>query len=194
MKIFYQLSPDWSGRWAEVWENGVQYEARCRGCSLMPEQRPGGCILPLRLKIPPGRRYGDVWFLGPEVLVNEHAKQVFLKHVHAGVSFVEAEITYPTGVRLWSVEVSNRCVMHSDCNVEIGPVCMKCGRRRYLTWNGGIRIADCTHDMFRLIEFPGMIFVSDFLKQALVAEGLKNLSFVDVASVYDQDKLPKKST
>jgi hypothetical protein len=179
---------DWSANWAGVWESdGLEFDPTCGRCGLMLENRPGGRRLPLRLKIPSGKRYGDVWFLGPEILVNEHAKQVLLKHVHSGVSFVEAEIAYPAGVRLWSVEVSNRCVMHPDCNVEIGPICAECGRRRHWTWDGGIRLADCTHDMFRLIEFSGKVFVSESLKKSLEAEGLKNVAFVDAASIYDEN-------
>jgi hypothetical protein len=40
--------------------------------------------------------------------------------------------------------------------------------------------------MFRLVEHPGKIFVSESLKQMLEAAQLKNLAFVDASSIHDE--------
>lgn len=158
----------------------------CKVCERTISRRPGGARLPLVFKVPPGKAHGDVWFHAMDVLVNERAMRAIAKHVSEGVSFVEARITSPAGLRLWSMEVSNRCAMHADCNVQLAAVCPECGDQRYSTWDGGIRVAPCAQDMFRLIEFSGWIFVSESMKQVLEGEGLKNLKFVDADSIHDE--------
>ena len=185
-KKHYILSPDKTRNWAVAWESGGEFDPMCKKCERTIERRPGGARLPLVYKVPPGKPHGDVWFHAQEFLVNERAMSAILKHVSDGISFVKARITSPAGLYLWSMEVSNRCVMHADCNVQLVEVCQECGDQRYSTWDGGIRIAPCTHDMFRLIEFSGMIFVSESLKQALEGENLKNSTFVDADSIHDE--------
>jgi hypothetical protein len=186
MTAYYLCTPDYSHNWAAVWRTGGVYPAKCSACRSYISERPGGGWEPLRVKIPPGKRHGDVYHYIYDLLVNEHAKQVLSEHVREGVSFVEAQIVYPAGVRLWSVEISNRCAMHLDCGVELVRVCPQCGYREYSTWDGGIRIGDCAHDIFRLTEDPSWVIVSEPLKQKLEAAKLKNLVFVDASTMHDE--------
>lgn len=185
MTTYYLCIPDDSHDWAEVWGAGDELAIICSTCGRAISQRVGGGWSPLCFRIPPGKPHGNMYHYTYDILVDEWAKQVLSAHVHEGIAFIEARIIDSAEVRLWSVEVSNRCAMHPACNVQLITVCPECGLRRYSTWDGGVRIVDCTHDIFRLNEHPGYVFVKESLKQALEAAKLKNLAFVDASSVHD---------
>jgi len=191
MPTYYNLQPDYSRNWAKVWDDVLDEDRRpaptCGKCErpIVPH-RPGGGWGSLRYWIPPGKPHGDFYHHAYDIMVDERAKDVLSEHVLSGVSFLEAEVTYPCKTRLWSIEVTNRCAMHPDCNVQLVSVCPECGEHDYSTWDGGIRVADCGHDMFRLVEHPGKIFVSESMKQMLEAAQLKNLAFVDASSIHDE--------
>jgi hypothetical protein len=184
--VYYRLRPDYSVTWAEVWEDDIRFDPRCPACDRTIANRPGGRLLPLGVKIMKPRNMGDFFWLAPELLVNERAKHVLAEHAPRCVTFVEAVVTNTDSIRLWSVEVSCRCSTHKDLDIQAGFVCPVCGDIRYTTWNGGIRIAECSHEMFRLIEFRGWIWVTDALMRAITLAGLRNVTFQDARTVVDE--------
>jgi hypothetical protein len=129
---------------------------------------------------------GDFFWLGPELLVNERAKRVLSEYAPHCVTFVEAVVSAKDAIRLWSVEVSCRCSMHSDLDIQPGSVCSVCGDIQYTTWNGGVRIAECPHHIFRLTELKGDIWVHEALMQVFVREGLRNIVFKEASTVVDK--------
>lgn len=208
MKL-YQLHSPTNSSYAQAIRLGTWYPLGtkvCPECGSSQQKR----ISPLIIEWEPGTdEIGDFTLTGfdSDMVVVDRVKKA-LEEQFSGIKYGPVEyhqnprLTKPknitrrtkprvwlpyTGPELWDVNPTHYCKLnHSKSNIAIEKVCSTCGRIFYKThsFQQKYLVLDITtwnsEQIFRVEEYPGAIFCTEYAKEFIEKANYSNVRFLDV--------------
>ncbi len=93
-----------------------------------------------------------------------------------------------TGLPLWHLNIKGSAKMAPENQCVVKEHCPVCQRSFYSSWQGGIMVDESSWDQcdfFRLVEKPGMLIVTEKVKNVFEQEGFTGVEFTPVEEVKD---------